>query len=346
MTKKKKVFLIIFVVIALLAVIAFVFGKKYRDFIFAANVSVESELAYIYIPNGSDYEDLLVILEESGYIEDMESFKQVAEWKKYQSPVKAGRYEIHDGMSNNELINLLRSGNQTPVKLSFIGLRTLPILAGKVAVYIEADSTTIADILMDPETAKKYGFNQQTFPAMFIPNTYEFYWNTSAEKFVERMAEEFNKFWNEDRMSKATKLGMSQSEVSTLASIIENETQHNPEKPRIAGVYINRLNDGWRLESCPTVIYAIGDWSMTRVLNSDLEVESPYNTYRNDGLPPGPISVPSISSIDAVLNYEKHDYYFMHANPDLTKTHVFAKTNAQHEAYQRKYKQAMRNAGY
>lgn len=346
MAKKKKVFLIIFVVILLLAVVAFIFGKKYRDFIFAPNVTVKSEVAFIYITNGSDYEDLLEILTLSNYVDDMDSFRQVAEWKKYGSKILAGKYEIHDGMSNNELINLLRSGKQTPVKLSFISVRSLPILAGRVAIYIEADSTQIADLLMDPAIAQKYGFNKQTFPAMFIPNTYEFYWNTSAEKFLERMADEFNNFWNEDRMSKAAKLGMSQSEVSTCASIVESETQKNDEKARIAGVYINRINKGMLLQADPTVVFAVGDFSLQRVLKRHLKLDSPYNTYIYPGLPPGPICIPSVSSIDAVLNYENHSYYYFCAKEDFSGYHAFASSLSQHNANARRYHRALRQAGY
>lgn len=345
MTKKKKVFLIIFVLIAIIGVVAYVFGKKYYNYIFESNVTIETEIAYIYIPNGCDYDDLLQILESSGYIDDIESFKQVAEWKKYSEKVLAGRYEIKNGMTNNELINLLRSGKQTPVKLSFISVRSLPILAGKVAPYIEADSAQIADVLTNPETASKYGFNEKTFMAMFIPNTYEFYWNTSAEKFVERMADEFKRFWNEERLQKASSLNMSQSEVSTLASIVEKETQMNDEKQRIAGVYINRLKKGMLLQADPTVVFAVGDFTIKRVLTRHLQYDSPYNTYLYAGLPPGPICIPSTSSIDAVLNYEEHSYYYFCAKDDFSGYHVFAKSLSQHNANARKYHNALRSAG-
>lgn len=345
MSKKKKVFLIIFVVFIVLAIVGYVLGSKYYGYIYGPNVKVEQEPAYIHIPNGSDYNDVLQILDESGYVIDMESFKLVAERKNYSSKVLAGRYEIHDGMSNNELVNLLRSGKQSPVRLSFISVRSLDILAGKVAVYIEADSAQIANLLKDPDIVAKYGFNNKTFMSMFIPNTYEFYWNTSAEKFVERMAEEYKKFWNEDRKQKAANMGMSQSEVSTLASIVEAETQKNDEKSRVAGVYINRINKGILLQADPTVVYAVGDFTIQRVLNRHLQIDSPYNTYIYAGLPPGPINIPSVSSIDAVLNYEKHNYLFFCAKDDFSGYHVFAVTNAQHEANARKYHQALRKAG-
>ncbi len=345
MAKKKKVFVIFIIVFVALAVVGYVFGSKYYGYIYGPNVKVENEPAYLYIPNGSNYENVLLILDKTGYISDMESFKLVAEHKKYPSKVLAGRYEIKNGMSNNELVNLLRSGKQSPVKLSFISVRSLDILAGKIAVYIEADSTQISELLNNSETALKYGFTNKTFLTMFIPNTYEFYWNTSAAKFVEKMAEEYKKFWNEDRQQKAADIGLSQSEVSTLASIVEAETQKNDEKQRVAGVYINRLNKGILLQADPTVVYATGDFTIKRVLNRHLQIDSPYNTYLYSGLPPGPINIPSVSSIDAVLNYEKHNYIFFCAKDDFSGYHVFAVTNAQHEANARKYHQALRNAG-
>ena len=345
MTKKKKVFLIIFVFIAIIGIVGFILGKKYYDYVFDANVTIEDELAYIYIPNGSAYDDVLKILMSSGYIVDIDAFGQVAEWKKYPERVLPGRYEINNGMSNNELVDLLRSGKQTPVKLSFISLRNLPVLAGKVAVYIEADSTEIANLLMNPETAAKYGFNDKTFPAMFIPNTYEFYWNTSAEKFLERMAQEFTNFWTEERKQKAANLNMTQSEVSTLASIIEKETQKNDEKTRMAGVYLNRLKVGMLLQADPTVVFAVGDFTITRVLNRHLKVDSPYNTYIYAGLPPGPICIPSTSSIDAVLNYESHSYYYFCAKDDFSGYHVFAASLSQHNANAKKYHNALRRSG-
>jgi len=346
MSRKKKIFLIIFIVLAALAIVAYIFGKKYRDYIFAANIKMETEVAYIYIPNGSNYDDVVSILKESGYVVDIESFEQVSEWKKYSEKILAGRYEIADGMSNNELVNLLRSGEQTPVKLSFISVRSLDILAGKVAVYIEADSTQIADLLHSNEIIKQYGFNEKTFMSMFIPNTYEFYWNTSAEKFIERMAEEYKKFWSDSRKQQAATLGMSQSEVATLASIVESESQMNDERPTIAGVYINRLNIGMLLQADPTVVYAVGDFTLRRVLKRHLKMDSPYNTYMYAGLPPGPICIPSVSSLDAVLNYEKHNYKYFCAKEDFSGYHNFASSLSQHNNNANKYHRALRQAGY
>ena len=345
MSRKKKVLLIVLLLFVVIAVVSYVVGNKYYKDVFSANVKLEADVAYLYIPNGSSYEDVLMILNESGYLLDIESFKQISDWKKYPDKVLAGRYEIKNGMSNNDLVNLLRSGKQVPVMLSFISVRSLDILAGKVAVYIEADSTQISDLLNSDELISKYGFTTQTFSSMFIPNSYEFYWNTSAEKFVERMAEEYKKFWNDTREQQANKLGLTHSEVSTLASIVESETQQNDEKSRVAGVYINRINKGMLLQADPTVVFAWGDFSIQRVLKRHLQIDSPYNTYIYAGLPPGPICVPSVSSLDAVLNYEKHNYYYFCAKEDFSGHHNFASTLSQHNANARKYHRALRNAG-
>lgn len=335
------------VIIALLLILlvagAFVAYKAY-NYAYAPNVTAENN-TYIYIPTGTDYNGLLEILKSSGNVNDMDSFEKVAGFKKLDQKVLPGKYKLENGMSNNELVNMLRSGRQTPVKVTFISLRTLDILAGKAAVNIEADSADIAALLKDEETAKKYGFNKQTFCSMFIPNTYEFWWNTSAEEFVQRMADEYKTFWNDDRKAKANELGLSQSQVSTLASIVESETQKNDEKARIAGVYINRLKKDWLLQADPTVVFAAGDFTIKRILNKHLEINSPYNTYKYKGLPPGPICIPSTTSIDAVLNYEHHNYMYFCAKEDFSGYHNFATTNAQHEANARRYHDALRKAG-
>ncbi|MDR2009728.1 MAG: endolytic transglycosylase MltG [Bacteroidales bacterium] len=345
MSKKKIILISISVVIIIAMFIAFMVGRKYWNYVYASNVKLSDDKAFVYIPTGSGFENLLSILQETGYIEDIESFKFVAEQKNYTDKILPGKYEIKNKMSNNELINLLRSGKQTPVRLSFISLRNSDILAGKVSDFIEADSVELVNIFKSPEIISKYGFKPQTFISMFIPNTYEFYWNTSAEKFIERMAGEYKRFWNDERKAKANALGMSQSQVSTLASIVEEETQKNDEKARIAGVYINRLKKGMLLQADPTVKYAVGDPSLKRILHKHLKVESPYNTYIYQGLPPGPICIPSISSIDAVLDYEKHKYMYFCAKDDFSGYHTFAVTHAQHNVNAKKYHDALRKAG-
>lgn len=344
MAKNKKAKFTITIIFVIILIAGGILAYKAYNYAYSPNVKCGAD-EFIYVPTGSSYDDLISVLEKSGCITDIESFKTVAKFKKYGEKILPGKYKLEDGMTNNALVNMLRSGRQTPVNVTFISVRTLDILAGKAAANIEADSADIAQIMHNEETAKKYGFNKQTFCSMFIPNTYEFYWNTSAEEFIQRMADEYKSFWNEERKAKANELGLSQSEVSTLASIVESETQKNDEKPRIAGVYINRLKKGWLLQADPTVKFAVGDPTLKRILNKHLEIDSPYNTYKNIGLPPGPICIPSTSSLNAVLNYEHHSYMYFCAKEDFSGYHNFATTNAQHEANARKYHEALRKAG-
>jgi UPF0755 protein len=295
----------------------------------------------IYIPSGSDYEDVKRILYEKGLIIHRNNFEWLAREKKYPDLIKPGRYTLEHGWSNDRLINLLRSGNQTPVNLTFNNVRDVFQLSGRVSQQIEADSASIAHLLTDSIYTGMMGFNSYTIPSLFIPNTYEFYWTTNAEGFVSRMLQEHRKFWNEERLSKAKELKMSEAQVSTLASIIDKETNMNDEKAQMAGVYINRLKSGWRLQADPTLVFAAGDFSLRRVLDIHKTIESPYNTYKYPGLPPGPICIPSIASIDAVLNYEAHNYYFFCAKDDFSGYHVFARTNLEHELNAWKYRRAL-----
>ncbi|MBI4646740.1 MAG: endolytic transglycosylase MltG [Bacteroidia bacterium] len=343
--KKKNKYLIIKIIIGILLscfIIAGIAGYVIYQMIFSPNIDLKGEASvFFYIPTGSAYKDVRKFLYEKKYIIDNESFEFVAKRKNYINNVHPGRYRLKNKMSNNELINLLRSGMQEPVCIVLNNVRTLPKLAAIVSGYIEADSGAIIKLLNDENYISRYGFNKNTLLGMFIPNSYQFYWNTSSEKFFIRMYEEYNKFWNEERKSKAKQLKFTQNEVSTLASIVEMESQNIEERPKIAGVYINRLNKGMPLQADPTVIFAVGDFTIKRVLNSHLKHESPYNTYLHTGLPPGPITMPSISSIDGVLNYEKHEYLYFCAKEDFSGTHYFTKTLEQHKLYAKKYKKAL-----
>lgn len=340
MSAGKKIFLLI---VAIIAFIAVYLGYRAYTYAYSPNVST-NENTYIYVPTGSEFDDLVTCLDSSGCVLNIQSFVQLAKIKKF-SIVKPGRYKLTNGMTNNDLVNMFRSGNQEAVNVTFISVRSLDILAGKVSVNIEADSASISQVLNNEDVTSKYGFNKQTFCSMFIPNTYEFWWNTSAEEFVERMAAEYKKFWNTERKAKAAELGLTQSQVSTLASIVESETQKNDEKARVAGVYINRLKKDWPLQADPTVKYAVGDPSLKRILNKHLEIESPYNTYKHKGLPPGPICIPSQSSLEAVLNYEQHNYMYFCAKEDFSGYHNFATTSSQHSANARRYHEALRKSG-
>lgn len=219
------------------------------------------------------------------------------------------------------------------------------MLAGKIGKQIEADSASIAKLLHDKDYVGKLGFNERTLPAMFLPDTYEFYWNTDAESFISRMLQEYNKFWNEDRKKAAKDKGLSPVEVSILASIVDKETNKTDEMPRIAGVYINRLHSNWLLQADPTLIFAIGDFSIKRVLNVHKEIESPYNTYKYIGLPPGPICIPSVAAVKAVLNAENHNYFYFCAKEDFSGYHNFAKTLTEHNHNAVKYQNALNQRG-
>ena len=297
---------------------------------------------YIYIPTNSNFSDVIEILSMNGFLINQNSFEWLARQKKYNNNIKPGRYKVNRLFNNNQLINLLRSGKQTPINVKFNNIRTKEQLAGKISQQIEADSSLIIEYISNSKFLDSLNLNLDNVTCIFIPNTYEFYWNTSAKKFVNRMIKESSIFWNSNRINKAKNLGLDVYQVSILASIVEKEqTIRNAERPIIAGLYLNRLNRKMKLESDPTLIYALGDFSIRRVLNKDKKVDSPYNTYLNYGLPPGPICIPSINSIDAVLNAVEHNYIFMCAKEDFSGYHNFAKTYSKHLINARKYQKAL-----
>jgi UPF0755 protein len=335
---KKFLWSFFFVLLFAVAGIAyFAYGVIYKPNVWTA----DGKALTIKIPTGSDYEDLKKILFENGLIIHRNNFEWVVDYKKFGGTIKPGNYEINNGLSNNELINLLRSGNQTPIKVIFNNIRDISHLAQKVSPQIEADSASLVNYIYSKEFFAKTSSDSSDVGMFFIPNTYELYWNTSAEGFANRMFDEYDKFWNTKRTTLANKMGFSIKEVITLASIIEKETQKNTEKATIAGVYINRLKSKWLLQADPTLLYVLNDPSIKRVLNIHMEIDSPYNTYKHLGLPPGPICIPSVSTIDAVLNYDRNDYYFFCAKDDLSGYHVFASGIAQHNRNAKKYRKAL-----
>lgn len=321
---------ILAVVLVILVCLGGFSGWQFYSMIYTSNVGFTGEDKYFYIPTGSEFQEVSNALVSDGILINQASFDWVAEQKNYKLNIKPGRYKLEAGMSNNQLVNLLRSGEQDPIKVTFNTVRFKEDLAGKVGAFIEADSTEIIDLLNDDAFVSKYGFNTTTFLTLFLPNTYEFWWNTSAEQFVDRMAKEYKKFWTADRKQKASALGLSQSEVSILASIVQKETNKNDEKPTVAGVYLNRLKKGMLLQADPTLVYANRDFTARRVLNRHKKIDSPYNTYKYKGLPPGPICLPSISSIDAVLNAKSHNYLYFCAKADGSGYHTFASTYSEH----------------
>ncbi len=335
-TKFVLIFLFILIIFAVIA------AYLLYNSLFKENVWLNDQpMASVYIPTGADYEDVKAILYQQGVIVHRNSFEWVAKRKNYPEHVKPGRYVIREGMNNTELVNMLRAGIQTPVTVEFNNIRTIEQLGHRIEQQIEADSSEMLSLLNDSSYISKYNFDHYTIETMFIPNTYELYWNTNARQFIERMYAEYQDFWDETRREKANNMEMTIPEVSTLASIIEKETVKNDEKARIAGVYINRLESKWLLQADPTLIYAMGDYSIRRVLNQYKKIDSPYNTYKYLGLPPGPICIPSIASIDAVLNYENHDYFFFCARDDMSGYHAFANNVTEHNRNAKRYQKAL-----
>lgn len=343
-TRKKKPRFVRFLYIFLFLLILGALGVGYQLWVVIMKPNTwtpDNQPASVYVPTGSDYETLKDVLYGNGIVVNRNNFEWLARKKNLASHVYPGHYVVASGMNNNELINLFRSGNQTPVQLTFNNIRTNTELAQVISGQLEIDSAEIVRMLTDSILTKKFGFQPQTIISMFIPNTYEVYWNVSANDFLARMYTEYNNFWNSDRLKKVDATGLTRVEISTLASIIDKETTKTDEMPAMAGVYLNRLKYGWRLQADPTIVYAWGDFSIRRVLNIHKQIDSPYNTYRYYGLPPGPICMPSIAAIDAVLNRDDHAYMYFCAKADFSGYHVFASTNAEHTVNAEKYRKAL-----
>jgi UPF0755 protein len=332
---KKKIAIILSVILIATAILAYSYYRK----IYHKNVL---ETTSIYIPTNTDFDGLINII--TPYLSNEKSFIWVAEKKNYPNKIRAGKFRITEGMSNDALVNHLRGGKQETVTLTFNNQDDFKKLAGRVASQIEADSTSLLQVMQDEDFLNNNGFTQETALGMYIPNSYDFYWNTDADKFRSKMLSEYKRFWNDSRLNLANQQNLNPLQVITLASIVQKETAVVAERRRVAGLYLNRLKDFWPLQADPTIIYALKkkygqDKEFKRVLNKDLNIDSPYNTYVNFGLPPGPIGMPDISSIDAVLNPEQHKYYYMCASVDQIGYHKFAKTLTEHNvnaaAYQK-----------
>ena len=317
-------------------------AHRLYSYVYQPNIKLNDKAEqFVFIPTNSVFSDVVRILSDEGLLMDKNSFEWVAERKNYKFNVKAGRYFINREMNNNELVNMLRSGMQVPLRLSFHNLRTKQQLAGKIAKQLETDSLSIIQLINDSTFLDTNGLTKENVSSIFIPNTYEFYWNTSAKQFAERMLKEYNIFWNSERRKKAAEKGLTTTKTITLASIVESESYKKEERPIIARLYLNRLEKGMKLQSDPTIIFAIGDFSIRRVLTKDLKIDSPYNTYINKGLPPGPICLPSINSIDAVLNASDNNYLFMCAKEDFSGYHNFAISAKEHSRNAKKYRRAL-----
>jgi UPF0755 protein len=296
---------------------------------------------YLYIHTGATFDDVYRTVRKENIVIDSTTFLWAAQNMHYDGRIKPGKYRLESGMSNRRLINMLASGTQEPVTLKFHNLRVKEQFAGFVAKKIEPDSVTLLRLLDSAGYVKKYGFTTDDVYTMFLPDTYQLYWNTSPDKFFKKMYASYEKFWTAERKQRAADIQLSPVQVSILASIVDAEALHDDEMPTIAGLYLNRLKKGMKLEADPTVIFALHDFTIKRVLKRYLSYNSPYNTYLHTGLPPGPVMMPSINAVNAVLDYKKSDYIYMCAKEDFSGYHNFATNMADHLVNAHKFQQAL-----
>ena len=331
---------ILLIVVFLGLLLGGLFSAMVYRTLFVANTSFNNDQAYVFIPSDADFNQVKALLEP--LLKDLSSFETAAQRKKYAGNGRGGRYAIARGMNNNEIVNVLRSRN-LPVRISFNNQESPALLAGRIGSQLEADSLSLLQAFTDQEFLQAQGWGPDQALLPYIPNSYEFYWNTTAEEFRDRMLQEYRKFWTPGRLEQAGTQGLAPEQVIALASIVHKETAKADERPRVAGVYLNRLKKGMLLQADPTVIFAIKrktgnfDTIIKRVLYRDLEIDSPYNTYRYPGIPPGPIAMPDISAIDAVLDPERHDYLYFVADTENFGYHKFAETLAQHNRNKEQY---------
>ncbi len=318
--------------------------------IVAAAAFSTSYLLLAKVPNCDETQGRLLFVDRDDTSDSVKAKSEMGwRWDLYSKVLnfhpRTGRYHIEPETTCLQLFRQLRNGSQEPMNLIIPNARTIERLASVLSQSLMVDSAEIAQALTDSSYCNTHGYTTATIPALFIPNTYEVYWDISVDKLVERMQSENNRFWTADRKAKAEALGMTHEEVATLASIVDEETANNGEKPMIAGLYLNRLHIGMKLQADPTVKFAVGDFTLRRILNKHLFVESPYNTYLHEGLPPGPIRIASVAGLDAVLNHVEHPYLYMCAKEDFSGTHNFAQTLSEHYKNARRYVKALNERG-
>lgn len=340
MDKRKILTLSVVIITVLLSSFTFYFYQV----IYVSNFLVEKENKYLYIPSEATFEDVQKIVYDEGFVHEAISFGMLSKFMNYNNLVKPGKYLIEKNSNNIDVIRKLRAGDQAPVRITFNNARMLNDVAEKLTVNLELDQEAFLEVISSDSIASQYGFDQEIFRCMLIPNTYEVYWTISAEKLTDRLFTEYERFWNKKRLIKANKIGLDPIQVSILASIVQAEISHNKEGPIVAGLYLNRLKRNMPLQADPTLIYAVGDFTIKRVLNIHKEIDSKYNTYKYAGLPPGPINFPSITSIDAVLNHEENKYIYMCAKEDFSGYHNFSSSLRQHSINAKKYQQALNKA--
>ena len=328
-----------------LLVVALYIG--FRKFVAGGSVPHPGREYVLLIPTNTDFESVIALLNAQGVLRNETAFRRLSALLKYErDPMRAGRFVIKGGWTTLQLVRHLRGGPQAPVNVVLNNERLTEDVAGKVARFIEPDSLELLQLLTDNTYLAGIGFNTDDLMSLFIPNTYQFFWNTTPEKFIARMVQEHDKFWkNDQRLEKARALGLTPKQVYTLASIVEKETLRGKEKPRIAGAYLNRLRIGMPLQADPTAVFATRDFAATRVTEYHTKFDSPFNTYKYPGLPPGPIAMASIASIDAVLNPEKHNYLYFCAVGDESGLHAFAETYDQHLNNVGRFRENLRRRG-
>ena len=332
---KKVIYIIIFALITIGGVGGIYFYKIFYE----SNTLFNDEYVFIKIPTNSTENQLLDSIGK--HVKDLSKFSKAANYKDYFLNIKPGRYKLENGFNNNQIINSLRSNN-VPIKITYNNIETFDQLIKRISERIEADSLSLSNVFNEKKFLNDLGLNSESVFSLFIPNTYEFFWNTSAIQFRERILKEFDRFWNDSRIEKSKKVNLNPIEVMTLASIVQKETPKVDERPTIAGVYLNRLERNMKLQADPTVVYTIKkrdgfDTKIRRVLYKDLRIKSPYNTYVYRGLPPAPIVTPDISAIEAVLNPQKHSFIYFVADVSNPGYHLFSRTNAEHNRKKRQY---------
>lgn len=331
----------IWISVAIVGAVALLVGFIYYKTMLSPNIEVKGKPVYLLVYEGDTFDDVVERLRATGAVKDMGSFVRTANNNGYPEHINSGRFQLEDGMSNYLLVHRLINNRQAPLSITFNNIRTKSQLAARLASQLMMEEDSLLILLDDPVFLEEFGVTPETAVALFLPNSYEVYWNISPGDLVKRMKKEYDRFWNKERLGKLQTVGLSQLEVSTLASIVEEETNKADERPMVAGLYLNRLRSGMKLQADPTVKFALKRFKLRRLLSGHLAVNSPYNTYQNEGLPPGPIRIPSMDGIDAVLNYATHDYLFMCAKPDRSGYHDFAVSYGDHLNYATKYRKSL-----
>jgi UPF0755 protein len=335
---KPNIRLILFLVVSILLIS---FGFYTFQICYSPNILVGKEDRLFIVPENANFKGIQQKLHEGDYVQDLLSFSFLARLSGYDDEIKPGRYILRRSMTNLQALRVLRSGKQEPVKITFNNVRLISDLSEKITRNLGMSPAEFEAAVVKFAMSNSYGFNKDNVMAMFIPNTYEVYYNVAPERLVEKMHDEYEKFWTDVRKEKAKLVGLTPIEISILASVVQAETIKSAEAPIIAGLYLNRLRKGIALQADPTLVFAVGDFSLKRVLNEHKQIDSPYNTYLYPGLPPGPINMPSINSLEAVLNYTKSDYYYMCAKEDFSGNHNFTNSYEEHMKNASRYQKAL-----